>query len=143
LQAIEAHYQTVRLGLIERQEQTAEAIRAQVKRRKGFSTLDTQKAAYVLRPVREAIIDTTPAACYPALVEIRDTAILRLQASEKAANTYLDDVLSEETDEQILKVDLKLRDREVSSPEEIEQLVEYVREQLTQQLKPNTRIRIL
>jgi hypothetical protein len=143
LQAIETYYQTVRLGLIEHQEQTAETIRAQVKRRKGFGKLDRKKVEYVLRPVQEALIDTTPAACYPALVEIRDTAILRLQASEKVANTYLDDVLSEETDEQILKVDLKLRDREVSSPEEIEQLVSYVRDQLTQQLKPNTRIRIL
>ena len=143
LKAIEAHYQTVRLGLIERQEQTAATIQAQVKRRKGFSKLDGKKAEYVLRPVQEALIDTTPAACYPALVEIRDTAILRLQASEKAANTYLDDALSEETDEQVVTLNLRLRDREVSSPEEIEQVVEYVREQLTQQLKPNTRIRIL
>ncbi len=143
LQSIEAHYQTVRLGLIERQEQQAEAIRAQVKRRQGFGKLNEKKAEYVLRPVQEALIDTTPAACYPALVEIRDTATLRLQASEKAANTYLDDALSEETDEQVVTLNLKLRDREVSSPEEIEQLVEYVREQLTQQLKPNTRIRIL
>jgi hypothetical protein len=142
-QAIVEHYQTVRLGLIERQDSEAEVIEAKLKRRKGFSKLDRKKVEYVLRPVQEAKIDTTPNACYPALVEIRDTAILRLQASEKTANTYLDDVLSEETNEQILKVDLKLHDREVSSPEEIEQLVEYVRDQLTQQLKPNTRIRII
>jgi hypothetical protein len=143
LQSIEAHYQTVRLSLIERQEQTAETIRAQVKRRQGFSRLDIKKVEYVLRPVLEAMINTSAAACYPALVELRDTATLRLQASEKVANRYLDDALSEETDEQVVTLNLKLRDREVNSPEEIEQLVEYVREQLTQQLKPNTRIRIL
>ena len=69
--------------------------------------------------------------------------MLRLQKAEKSANHNLDDVLSQETDEQIVTLDLQLGDREVSSPEEVEQLVRYVRDRLMEQLKPNTRIRIL
>ncbi len=143
LQAIEAHYQAVRLGLMERQEQTAAKIYAQVKRRKSFSALEPQKADRVLRPVKAAMIDTVPMALYPGLIELRDSAMLRLQKSEQQANTYLDDVLSEDTHEQIVTLDLNLRDREVSSPEEIAQLVTYVRDRLTEQLKQNVRIRIL
>lgn len=143
LKAIVSHYEMIRSGLIKRQEDEAEKIQSQVRRRKGFVALESKQVDYVLRPIQTAMADTTATALYPSLIELRDTDLLRLQKAEKTTNQYLDDVLSQETDEQIVTLDLQLSDREVSSPEEVEQVVKYVRDRLMEQLKPNIRIRIL
>ena len=42
LQAIKQHYRSVRLSLIEQQEQQAEAIRQRVKQRQGYTKLTSQ-----------------------------------------------------------------------------------------------------
>ena len=142
-EAIEAHYRAVRLELIEQQEQQAEAIRTQVKQRQGFIKLNDDKASQVLRPIQEATYDTTQEAVFPALIELRDSAMLRLQTAAEKANGYLDSALSLVTDEQVIQVVLGLSGREVSTPEEVEVLVSLLRDRLLSQLKENVRIRLL
>jgi hypothetical protein len=66
-----------------------------------------------------------------------------LQTAEQEANTYLDNTLSQVTDEQVIPLQLDLSGREVSTPEEIEALANHIKERLLAQLKPNTRIRII
>jgi len=66
-----------------------------------------------------------------------------LQTAEQEANTYLDNTLSQVTDEQVIQLQLNLSGREVSTPEEIEALANQLKERLLAQLKPNTRIRII
>jgi Family of unknown function (DUF6079) len=59
------------------------------------------------------------------------------------ANTFLDNVLSEETKEEIIQLQLDLSGREISTPEDVELLVNQIRDRLLAQLKANTRIRII
>jgi hypothetical protein len=143
LQAIEQHYKAVRLSLIEGQETKTEDIRSKIKQRSGFLRLSEKQADYVLRPVQQAAFDTTKDALFPTLLKLRDSATIQIQAAEKTANAYLDDVLSEVTEEQVIQLSLNLSGREVSTPEEVEALVNQLKERLLAQLKPNTRIRII
>lgn len=145
LQQIESHYLSVRRSLLERQEQQAEAIRDKVKRRSGYARLSPDKATYVLRPVTDATYDTTAEALYPQLLELKDSAVLRLHMAEEKANSYLDDALSQATDKQVMTIAIDLTGREVSSPEEVEVLVNQLRDRLLSQLdgKSNIRIRLI
>jgi hypothetical protein len=143
LEAIETHYRAVRLQLIEQQERQAETIRTEVKQRQGFIKLNDDKAAYVLRPIQEATYDTTQDAVFPTLIELRDSAVLSLQKAAERANRYLDDAISQVTDEQVIQVAVNLVGREVSTPEEVEVLVNQLRDRLLSQLKENVRIRLM
>ena len=143
--AIESHYTIVWRSLLERQEQQAEAIRHKVKQRSGYARLSPDKATYVLRPVTDATYDTTAEALYPQLLELKDSAVLRLHMAEEKANSYLDDALSQATDKQVMTIAIDLSGREVSSPEEVEVLVNQLRDRLLSQLdgKSNIRIRLI
>lgn len=142
LQAIEQHYKAVRLNLIKTQENQTKEIQGQIKQRQGFLKLNEKQGEYVLRSVQEATYDTTQDALYPSLLELKDSALIKLQKAEKVANTSLDNVLSEVTEEQVLQLPLNLTGREVSTKEEVEALVNQLRDRLLAQLKPNTRIRL-
>lgn len=145
LQAIEQHYQTVRLGLIERQEQQAQTIRQRLKQRQGFFKLSEDKADLVLGYVRKAAYDTTQDTFSPSLLELRDSAVLRLQEAEQEANLTLDNALSSVTDEQVIQLPLNLNGREVRTPEEVKALVTQLEERLLGQLngKSNVCIRLV
>lgn len=145
LQAIEAHYKALRASLIERQEKESEALRQQVQQRQGFATLTTQQEDHVLRPIRDAVYKTSTEALFPSLLQLRDTAIIQLGKAADTANTYLDNTLSQVADEQVIALPLDLRGREVSSPEDVEQLVSELRQKLLEQLqdRKNVRIRLL
>ncbi len=143
LQAIEKHYQAVRLRLITRQEQQTEEIRARLKQRPGYIKLSEKKAEYVLRPIQQASSDTTADAIYPSLLKLKDTAAINIKSAEAAANSILDNVLSEETQEEIIQLPLNLSGREISTPEDVEELVNQIKQRLLAQLKANTRIRII
>lgn len=140
LQAIEQHYRTVRLGLLERQEQQAETIRQRLKHRPGFFKLSEDKADLVLSPVRRAAYDTTQDVFSPSLLELRDSAVLRLQDAEQEANLALDGVLSSVTDEQVLQLPVNLNGREVRTPEEVRALVKQLEERLLSQLEGKSNI---
>jgi hypothetical protein len=144
-EAIADHYKAVRLTLIERQEQQAEQIRDQVKQRPGYLKLSEDKASYVVRPIQSAMYDTTAEALYPSLLELRDTSVLKLQKAAEQADMALDNALSQTTDEQVIQVALNLKGEEVSTPEEVEALVNQLRDRLLAQLqgKANVRIRLI
>lgn len=140
LQAIEQHYKTVRLGLIERQEQQAETIRQRLKQRQGFFKLSEDKADQVLSYVRRAAYDTTQETLSPSLLELRDSAVLRLQDAELEANSTLDSALSSVTDEQVIQLPLNLNGREVRTPEEVKALVAQLEERLLAQLEGRSNV---
>jgi hypothetical protein len=142
VKAIEEHYRAVRLSLIERQENQAKVIQDRIKRRDGFSKLSEDTVSYVLDPVRKAMTATTPEALHPALLQLRDSAQLKLQDAEQRSNRSLDDALSETTQVQVISLSHNLTDREVSTPEEVEALVNQLRERLLANLKENVRIRL-
>lgn len=140
LGAIEHHYKTVRLGLIERQEQQAETIRQRLKQRQGFFKLSEDKADLVLSPVRRAAYDTTQDVFSPSLLELRDSVVLRLQDAEQEANLTLDSALSSVSDEQVFQLPLNLNGREIRTPEEVKALVNQLEERLLSQLEGKSNI---
>jgi len=71
--------------------------------------------------------------------------VVKLGQAAEAANGYLDDILSEVNQEEVVRLSLNLTGREVSSPEEVERLVEELNQRMLDQLKdkPNVRIRLI
>jgi hypothetical protein len=145
LRAIEDHYRALRTLYLDRQEKKAEAIRQQLRQRQGFSQLTEQQEERVLRPVREAIYATSPEALFPTLLELKDSAVLKISRAAEEANTYLDDMLSSLTEEEVIPLTLNLSGREVSSTEDVERLVAELKQRMLDQLKdkPNVRIRLI
>ncbi|MCC2692805.1 BREX system P-loop protein BrxC [Nodularia sp. LEGE 04288] len=93
LQAIEQHYQTVRLQLIERQEQQTAEIRRRVKQRSQFNRLSEKQSAYVFKPIEQAAFDTTKDALYPSLLQLRDSAAIQIKKAEDTTNKIVDDLI--------------------------------------------------
>ncbi len=120
---------------------------ARVKTRHGFARLSGDKADYVIRPIRQAEIKTTEDTLYPTLIQLRDSAIRQLDQAEIEVNATLDRLISEETQEQVLTLDVltDLRNRELRNPEEVNALVDTLRDRLLKQLehKKNVRIRLI
>ena len=145
MKAIEDYYRVLRTLYLDRQEKKAEAIRQQLRQRQGFSQLTEQQEERVLRPVREAIYATSPEALFPTLLELKDSAVLKISRAAEEANTYLDDMLSSLIDGEVIPLTLNLSGREVSSTEDVERLVEELKQRMLDQLKdkPNVRIRLI
>lgn len=147
IEAIATRYREVRRELLDAQYLQLEAVAARVKTRQGFARLSEDKADYVIRSIRQAEIKTTEDALYPTLIQLRDSAARQLEQAEIEANATLDRLISEETQEQVLTLDVltDLRNRELRNPEEVNALVDTLRDRLLKQLehKKNVRIRLI
>lgn len=136
-------YIAERKRLLHLQEQQAEAARVRVKTRDGFSTLTGDQSHKVLRPLAEAVTNTSPGAIAPALIFLRDHFSLKLHAAEEEANSRLDELLSVGAQPSIAPIQLGLRNREVSNEAEVEALVAEIRHRLLAQVRAGVRVRIV
>lgn len=143
LDGVRATYVQERTDLLGWQEQQAEQLRAKIRTRPGFSTLSADKGHNVLRYINSAISDTTPEAIAPALRELKDPFLMRLQVAEGEANRKLDEYLNSGSESMIVPMDLALENREIRSEAEVDALLEEIRERLVQQLRSGQRIRLL
>ncbi len=147
IEAIALRYREVRHDLLDAQYLQLEAVSARVKTRYGFARLSEEKADYVIRSIRQAEIKTTEDTLYPTLIQLRDSVVRQLEHAEMEANATLDRLISEETQEQVLTLDVltDLRNRELRNPEEVNALVDTFRDRLLKQLenKKNIRIRLI
>jgi len=109
----------VRLELIGRQEGRAQEIRDRIKRRAGFEKLDGDGSHQVLRPITEALYDTTPEAVQPTLESLRDSVAARLREAEEEADGRLDDLLARITKKHVVKVRHNLYGRAFGSMDEM------------------------
>jgi hypothetical protein len=140
---IGARYVEVRKALINRQNAEAEAARNRVKTRTGFAQLHADQAYRVLRPIGEVMVDTTPEAISPTLVEVRDRFASRIHHAEELANDRLDEELSKKTDSQVVKVDAHLRGREVASREQLQTVFKELEDRIGPLLDQGARVRIV
>jgi hypothetical protein len=141
--AIRAAYVTVRTERLAWQEQQAALIRAKVKARQGFATLTGDQSHTVLRPIQQAITDTTPEAIAPPLSALEDAFLVRLQRAEAEANELLDGFLDDTGKKPIRKVEAGLRNREVANEAELDALLGELRGRVVEQLKTGARVRLL
>ena len=87
--------------------------------------------------------DTSDEAVAPPLVSLRDPFVVALQRAEDEANDLLDGILSEGDQPLVTRVDLHLRNREIATPEDVQALVDEIKQRLLEQLRPNVRVRLL
>ncbi len=136
LALITSRYHDARVHLMQSQTEEAEAIRQRVKVRDGFATLSADHSNHVLRPIKEAEIDTTADAISPPLIQLRDGYHRRLQEAEETAMNHLDALLSEGKDKpQIRRVPLQLRNREIRNEQELDALLAELKEKILTELK--------
>ena len=117
-------------------------MRNRVKIRPGFAQLDADQAHQVLRPIAEVMMDTTPEAISPTLVEVRDRFASRIHHAEELANDRLDDELSKKSDGQVVKVETHLRGREVANREQLQAVFKELEERIGPLLDQGARVRI-
>jgi hypothetical protein len=142
---IRAAYIAERRRLLELQGQQTESARSRIRAREGFATLPGEQAHSVLRPLERALTETTadPGTIAPALRDLRDPFQVALSRAEEEANEILDRILSEGAMPLIVRVDLALHNREVSTPEDVEALVTEIRERLLEQVRTGVRVRLV
>ena len=140
--AIRAAYITVRTERLAWQEQQAALTRAKVKARQGFATLTGDQSHTVLRPIQQAVTDTTPEAIAPTLAALGDAFLVGLQRAEAEANELLDGFLEDGGSKTVRKVEAGLRNREVSNEAELDALLGELRGRVVEQLKTGARVRL-
>lgn len=145
LEQARAAYVAERQKLLQWQESQAEVARARIKARDGFSTLTGDQSHRVLRPLAEALTDTTAEAIAPELAALKDPFSLRLQRAEDEANGRLDEMLSEGEKPLIVRCNLSesLRNREITTEADIDALVMEIRERLLPLVKDEKRVRLV
>jgi hypothetical protein len=143
VERIRERYIAARRSLLNKQNKEAESARGRVKMREGFAKLDADQAHRVLRPIAEILVDTTPDAVSPTLVEVRDGFASRIHHAEELANERLDEELSAKPDSQVVKVETHLRGREVASREQLRAILKEVEDRIGAQLDTGVRVRIL
>ncbi|MBI2378669.1 MAG: BREX system P-loop protein BrxC [Deltaproteobacteria bacterium] len=142
LARIRDRYREVRKGLLNKQNAEAEAARARVKLRHGFETLSPDQSHRVLRPITEALVDTTPDAVAPSLAEVRDRFASRIAAAEDTANDLLDEELTTKDEKPVVKVDAQLRGREVTSRAQLRAIFDELEDRIGPQLDRGHRVRL-
>jgi hypothetical protein len=142
LEKIRLRYVEVRKGIIQRQTIEAEAARSKVKTRPGFAQLDADAAHRVLRPIAEAMVDTTAEALAPTLVELRDRFSGRIGQAVDLANDRLDEELSRKTETQVVRVESHIRGMEVTNREQLKGLLNELEERIGPHLDRGARVRI-
>ena len=115
--------------------------------REGFATLTGEQSHRVLRPLSEALTDTTADAVAPSLVALKDPFLLLLRRAEDKADEILDEFLSQsgpvdKPKRVVRRVSLGLRNRELESEAEVDQLVAEIREKLMEHVVAGVRVRL-
>jgi hypothetical protein len=141
--SIRERYAEVRRSTLNRQNKEAEAARGHVKARHGFEKLSADQAHAVLRPIAEALFDTTPEAVAPSLADLQVRFPPRLDTGEEQANDRLDEILEELDEAQVVKVEAGLRGREIKNRDELRRVLEELEERIGPQLDRGARIRLV
>jgi len=143
LAAIRGAYVAERERRLGWQGQQEEEARGRVRMRNGFATLTADQSHQVLRPIALALTETTVGAVAPALAALESPFLLALHQAEETANETLDEILSAGQRPLIVKVDLSLRNRELTTEAEVDGLLQEIRKRLMEQIKAGVRVRIL
>ena len=145
LEEIRIAYRSERSKLLQEQEQRLEASRQKVRGCRDFSTLGADQSHEVLRPFASCATSTDEEAIAPSLIDLKDPFVARLQRAEKEAMDTLDRVLlsSGKKTQLTRTVDLELRNRELSSEEDVKALAREIEERLLPLVQNDGRVRIL
>lgn len=152
---LRGRYVEARRAILATQGAEAEAARGRIKLRAGFERLSADEAHRVLRPITEALFDTTGEAIAPTLVELRDGFVRRLREAEERANDLVDDLLARHdapapgakqprpAPVPVVKLEPRIQGREIATPEQLEALLGELRERVLAHLAKGARVRLV
>ncbi len=145
MERITSQYRATRKSLLAREEVEAEAVRQEIKRRPGFEVLDPDQAHRVLRPLTEAMWETTPEAIAPRLEQLLDGFSARLVRAKDEANDRLDQERQKDEPKPVptVKVELRLQGRELETPAQLEGLLREIETRIGPLLAEKKRVRIV
>lgn len=143
IERLRARYVEVRRALLNKQGAEAEAAKGRVKVRPDFALLDADQAYRILRPISDLLVDTTPEAVSPPLVELRDRFASRIHTAEEMANDRLDEELSKRAEAQVVKVETHLRGREINSRAQLASMLRDLEESIGPLIDRGVRVRLV
>jgi len=139
---VRERYVEARKALLSQQSAEAEKAQARIKVIPGFEQLSADQAHRVLKPILEAVIDTTPEAVSPTLVVLKETFASRLGPAEELARDRLDEERNKSTERKVVKVEIEVRGREIQSREQLQALFRELEERIGPLLDQGDRVRI-
>ena len=142
LDQIRTAYRTVREELLQRQFESLELERQNIRSCEGFHKLGPAETDSVLRPFQRATGNTSAEATYPTLVYLRDTLPAALERAREEALEALDQALADIEEAQTLPFELKLQGEVIRDEADVERLLARLRERLLEQLKNKVRVRL-
>jgi hypothetical protein len=140
---IRVRYREVRRSVLNKENIEAEAAKSRVKVRPGFAQLDRDQAYRVLRPISSVLVNATDEATSPTLIELRDHFASRIRWAEDQANDRLDEELSKQAGSLVVKVETRLRGREVAGRAELQAVLKELEERIGPLLDQGARVRIV
>lgn len=143
VQTVQQAYRETRTDLLNQHETLAESLREKIKNRAGFAKIPDEQGLQVLKPIRDALVDTTPEAVSPTLSFLRDSVPARLKEAMGEANRRLDAFLADIDKIQIVEVRTGLGGRELQNADDVDRLLQELRERLLAQLQGDVRIRLV
>lgn len=143
LEHIRSAYKDERSRLLAEQGDAIDTAKNEIKSRHGFSTLPASKSDKVLHIVESAEHSTSDDAIAPSLLNLKSQFQVRMREAKAKANELLDQLLSQGDNPMIVTVDLSLDNRELKSEEDVEALLDEIRQRLLGQLKIGQRVRLI
>ena len=102
---IRERYVEVRKGILGQQSADAEKAQGRIRRAAGFEKLTADQSHRVLKPILDAVADTTADAVSPTLRVLRDMFAGRIAAAEEEARDRLDAERNKGTEVKVVKVE--------------------------------------
>jgi hypothetical protein len=143
LEAVRGAYLETRRRILADNGKLEEDVRGQIKAREGFATLAAEQSHHVLRPIAEALPDTTEESVFPSLAQLHDGARHALEAAAEEANERLDQLLSEGPEPPVHKIGLRLRNREIRTQAELDAMLDELRSRIEPELRAGRRVRLV
>jgi hypothetical protein len=144
LASIREAYCAERARLLVRQGEAADAERAILRQRPGFSLLSADQSHDVLRHIAAALDTSSPDSTAPSLLDLKDPFVLRLQRAKHEAHATLDALMEDKDKDKrpFVRVELQTQNREISSEAELDAFLAELRLRLLEPLKAHKRLRL-
>lgn len=139
---LRAAYTEARRATLGQQARQADDERERIKILPGFERLDATEAHHVLRPLAEALWNTTADALAPPLLDLRDRFPERLARAVEEAEERLDQAQPRDV-HPVVKVKLPVHGREIQTREQLKAVLKEVEERILPYLDGKTRVRVL
>jgi hypothetical protein len=144
---VQSHYEQIRHNFTNVQLKTLNEQLDLIKVRPDFADIDQDRQQEVLQLLKRHFLDIDPQAIQPTLLQIKQ-APQRIREASSEAHKLIDEIINEEsagteeTKRKISPVKLSLRNRIIESPEELDLVLQKIREKCMRELESGAKVRL-